>query len=163
MKKYLIRSAKYLVAFAVLYVGLLWVMHQFSTQFAPPYEITFKDRWMMMFQDDWRGWSMIVGTILLAATYPFFGYTKRTISANIVIDREQLNRAADFTGLVLVADNGTELIYHAKGLRRLVMLFEDEVRVRQNGEEIEISGLRRVAVRMAFDAERYITNKRRIE
>lgn len=159
MKKYLIRSVKYLIAFCVLYVGMLWVMHQFNN----PFNLTFEERWLMMFLNGWQGWSMVVGTILLATTYPYFGYTKRSIAGNIVTDREQLNRAADFTGLELVSDNGNELVYHAKGVRRLVMLFEDEVKVRQNGDEIEIEGLRRVAVRMAFDTERYITNKRRIE
>ena len=149
MKNYIVRSLKYLIAFAVLYVGMMWVMHNLNN----PFNLTFEERWLMMFQDNWRGWSMVVGMILLAGTYPYFGYTKRSIEGNIVTDREQINRAADFTNLVLVA----------KGLRRLAMLFEDEVRVRQNGGEIEISGLRRVAVRMAFDAERYITNKRRIE
>lgn len=117
----------------------------------------------MVFQNGWQGWSMVVGLILLATTYPFFGYAKRSIDADIVADREQLNRAADFTGLVLVSASETELIYHAKGVRRFVMLFEDEVRVRQVGEMVEIDGLRRVAVRMAFDAERYITNKRRVK
>ena len=159
MKKYLIRSVKYLIAFCVLYVGFMWVIHQFNN----PFNLTFEERWLMMFQNGWQGWSMVVGTFLLATTYPFFGYTKRSILGNIVIDREQLNRAADFTGLVLVSESENELIYHAKGVRRLVMLFEDEVKVRQNGDEVEIEGLRRVAVRMAFDAERYITNKRRIE
>ena len=138
---------------------MLWVMHQFNN----PFNLTFEERWLMMFLNGWQGWSMVVGTILLATTYPYFGYTKRSIAGNIVTDREQLNRAADFTGLELVSDNGNELVYHAKGVRRLVMLFEDEVKVRQNGDEIEIEGLRRVAVRMAFDTERYITNKRRIE
>ena len=110
---------------------------------------------------------MVIATFVLAATYPFFGYVKRTFEGDIVADREQLNRAADFVGLELVSEstseNGVELVYHAKGLRRLVMLFEDTVRVRQCGSQIEVEGLRRVAVRMAFDAERYITNKRRDE
>ena len=159
MKKYLIRSAKYLVTFCVLYVALFCVMHQFDKTIWG--SLTFGQRWLMMFQEGWQGWSMVVGTILLATTYPFFGYTKRSISGNIVTDREQLNRAADFTGLVLVSESETELVYQAKGVRRLVILYEDEVRVRQNGDEIEVEGLRRVAVRMAFDAERYIANKRR--
>ena len=163
MKKYIIRSVKYLIAFGVLYVGLLWVMHQFDTQFDPPFNISFNDRLLMMFQNGWQGWSMVVGMILLATTYPYFGYTKRSIEGNVVVDREQLNSAASFTGLVLVSESETELVYHAKGVRRLVMLFEDEVIVRQNGGNIEIEGLRRVAVRMAFDVERYITNKRRIK
>ena len=161
MKKYLIRSVKYLVTFCVLYVALFCVMHQFDTTIRG--DLTLGQRWLMMFQNGWQGWSMVVGIILLATTYPYFGYTKRSISGNIVTDREQLNRAADFTGLVLVSESENELIYHAKGVRRLVMLYEDEVKVRQNGDEVEIEGLRRVAVRMAFDAERYITNKRRIE
>ena len=106
---------------------------------------------------------MIVASIVLALTYPFFGYAKRKVSGNIVTDREQLDHAADFTGLVLVAESENELVYRARGLRRLVMLFEDEVRVRQDGDKVEIKGLRRVAVRMAIDVERYITNKRRLE
>jgi hypothetical protein len=159
MKNYIVRALKYFVTFCVLYVGMLWVMHQFNN----PFNLTLEERLLMMFTNGWRGWSVVVGTILLAATYPFFGYTKRRIVGSIISDREQLDRAAAFTGLVLAEENATELIYRAKGVRRLVMLFEDEVKVRQVGDEIQIEGLRRVAVRMAFDAERYITNKRRIE
>lgn len=159
MKRYWIRSAKYLFAFCVLYVGLLWVMHQLDNTA----KITFQERWQRIFEDDWRGIGMVIGSIVLAATYPFFGYTKRRISGNIVLDREQFDHAADFTGLSLVSESENELIYRAKGLRRVVMLFEDEVKVRQVGDEVEIEGLRRIAVRMAIDAKRYITNKRRLE
>lgn len=157
--RYWIRSAKYLLAFCVLYVGMLWVMHQLQN----PFGLTFQQRWQLMFENDWRGVGMIVASIVLALTYPFFGYAKRRISGSIVIDRQQLDHAADFTGLSLVSESENELVYRAKGLRRLVMLFEDEVKVRQVGDEVEIKGLRRVAVRMAIDAERYITNKRRLE
>ena len=158
-KRYWIRSAKYLLAFCVLYVGMLWVMHQLQN----PFGLTFKQRWQMMFENDWRGVGMIVASIALALTYPFFGYAKRKVSGNIITDREQLDHAADFTGLVLVSESENELVYRARGLRRLVMLFEDEVRVRQEGDKVEIRGLRRIAVRMAIDVERYITNKRRLE
>ncbi len=161
MKRYFVRSVKYLVALVILYVGLMAVMHY--SQHSP---ITFAQRWQLMFQQ-WNGWGMVVVSILLAATYPFFGYTKRSFEGDIVADREQLDAAARFVGLELVSEstseNGVELVYHAKGLRRLTMLFEDDVVVRQNGTQIEVEGLRRVAVRMAFDAERYITNKRRAQ
>ena len=88
---------------------------------------------------------------------------KRSFEGNIALDREQLNTAARIVGLELVSESRSELVYRAKGLRRLVMLYEDTVTVRQKGEQIEVEGLRRVAVRLAFDAERYITNKRRAE
>lgn len=157
MKKYFIRSVKYLFGLIVLYVGLMAVMH-----YSEHSVITFAQRWQLMFQQ-WNGWGMVAVSILLAATYPYFGYTKRTFEGNIVADREQLNTAAQFVGLELVSESAEELIYHAKGLRRLVMLYEDEVKVRQNGTQIEVEGLRRIAVRFAFDVERYITNKRRAE
>ena len=158
MKKYLIRSVKYLIALCVLYVALMAFMHHYNN----PFGLSIEERVQLMFST-WRGCGMIIATFALAATYPFFGYVKRTFEGDIVKDREQLNRAADFVGLELVSESGEELVYHAKGLRRLVMLFEDTVRVRQNGSQIEVEGLRRIAVRMAFDAERYITNKRRDE
>ncbi len=155
MKRYFIRSVKYLVALVVLYVGLMAVMHY--SQHSP---ITFAQRWQLMFEQ-WNGWGMVIVSILLAATYPFFGYTKRSFEGDIVADREQLDTAARFVGLELVSANGNELLYRAKGLRRVTMLFEDDIVVRQNGTQIEVEGLRRVSVRFAFEAERYITNKRR--
>lgn len=157
MKRYFIRSVKYLIALVILYVGLMAVMHY--SQHSP---ITFAQRWQLMFEQ-WNGWGMIIVSILLAATYPFFGYTKRSFEGNIVTDREQLNTAARLVGLELVSTTDSELLYRAKGLRRVTMLFEDDIIVRQNGTQIEVEGLRRVSVRMAFDAERYITNKRRAE
>ena len=155
MKRYFVRSVKYLAALVVLYVGLMAVMHysQHST-------ITFAERWQLMFAQ-WNGWGMVVVSILLAATYPFFGYTRRSFEGSLVADREQLDAAARLYGLALVAEGDGELLYRAKGLRRLTMLFEDGIVVRQNGAQIEVEGLRRVAVRFAFDVERYITNKRR--
>ena len=106
---------------------------------------------------------MVGMSILLAATYPYFGYVKRSFEGNIVEDREQFNTAAKLANLELVAASERTLVYRAVGLRRLVMLYEDTVTIRQNGSQVEVDGLRRVAVRLAFDAERYITNKRRAE
>lgn len=155
MKKYFVRSVKYLVALVVLYVGLMAVMHYSAHQ-----PITFAQRWQLMFEQ-WNGWGMVVMSILLAATYPYFGYVKRSFEGSIVEDREQFTTAARLAGLQLVSESETELIYRANGLRRLVMLYEDDIIVRQLGTKVEVEGLRRVAVRLAFDAERFIRNKRR--
>lgn len=106
---------------------------------------------------------MVVVTILLAATYPLFGFAKRSFDGSIVADREEFTMAAEVSGLELVKATDTELLYRAKGLRRLMKLYEDDVVVRQNGTQIEVEGLRSLAVRFAFDAERFITNKHRRE
>ena len=157
MKKYIIRSAKYLVAFCVVYVVFMAFVH-----YSEHLPITFAQRWQLMFAT-WRGWGMVVGIILLAATYPIFGFTKRSFEADIVADREQLDMAAEVAGLKLVAAKEKELVYRTEGLRRVIKLYEDEVHIRQNGTQIEVEGLRSLSVRIAFDAERYITNKHRRE
>ncbi|MBR2026307.1 MAG: hypothetical protein IKA07_04140 [Alistipes sp.] len=157
MKKYLLRSVKYFIAFCVVYVAFMALAHY--TDHLP---VTFAERWQLMFAT-WRGWGMVVGIILLAATYPFFGFAKRSFEADIVADHEQLDMAAEVVGLRLVSASESELVYRADGLRRLMRLFEDEVRVRQNGNQVEVDGLRSYSVRMAYDAERYITNKHRRE
>lgn len=157
MKKYLLRSVKYLIAFCVVYVAFMAFVHY--TEHAP---ITFAQRWQLMFET-WRGWGMIVGTILLAATYPLFGFAKRSFEGDIVADREQLDMAAEVAGLKFNREENGVLIYSAGGFRRVMRLFEDEVQIRQNGNQIEVSGLRSSSVRIAYDAERYITNKHRRE
>ena len=157
MKKYLLRSVKYFIALCVLYVAMMALMHY--SEHAP---ITFAQRWELLFAT-WRGWGMVVATILLAATYPYFGFAKRAFTGNIETDREEFTMAAEVSGLELVSATETELRYRAKGLRRLVKLYEDEVVVRQNGTQVEVDGLRSLSVRFAFDAERFITNKHRRE
>jgi len=157
MKKYIIRSVKYFIALCVLYVALMALMHY--SEHAP---ITFAQRWELLFAT-WRGWGMVVATIVLAATYPYFGFAKRAFEGNIIADREEFTMAAEVSGLELVSATETELRYRAKGLRRLVKLYEDEVVVHQNGTQVEVGGLRSLSVRFAFDAERFITNKHRRE
>lgn len=158
MKSYIVKSLKYFVALCVLYVAMMALMHYTSDS-----PITFAERWQLLFNDSWRGWGMVVATILLAATYPYFGFAKREFEGNIAADRNEFDMAAEVSGLVLVSATDSELRYRARGLRRVVKLFEDEVVVRQNGAQVEVSGLRSLSVRLAFDAERYIVNKHRRE
>ncbi len=157
MKRYIVRSIKYFVALCVLYVAMMALMH-----YSEHAVVTFAQRWELLFSS-WRGWGMVVATILLAATYPYFGFAKRSFEGNILADRNELDMAAEVSGLVLVSATDHELHFRARGIRRVVKLFEDEVVVRQNGNKIEVDGLRSLSVRLAFDAERYIVNKHRRE
>ena len=98
MKKYIIRSVKYLIAFCVLYVAFMAFVH-----YSEHLPITFAQRWQLMFAT-WRGWGMVVGVILLATTYPIFGFAKRSFKGDIVADREQLDMAAEVVGLKFVGE-----------------------------------------------------------
>ena len=59
MKKYIIRSVKYLIAFCVVYVAFMALAHY--TDHLP---VTFAERWQLMFAT-WRGWGMVVGIIAI--------------------------------------------------------------------------------------------------
>lgn len=102
---------------------------------------------------------MVVTLLLLSATYPKFGFVRRRMTGNIVADRSQIETAFRTAGFVLTSDMGNELKFRAKGLRRITMLFEDEVVVRQIGNELEFDGIRRATVPIAMSAERFIASK----
>jgi hypothetical protein len=156
MKKYIIRGVKYLIALCVLYVALMWLMH--ISQSRPT---TFIVEWQILFSQ-WRGWTMVGVTILLAATYPKFGFVKRRVNGDITLDREQIDAAFRASGFKFVGVEEGALVYQAQGLRRLMMLFEDKIVVRGEGDTLVFDGIRRATVPVAFSAERFIESKYRV-
>jgi hypothetical protein len=53
------------------------------------------------------------------------------------------------------------LVYRAEGIvRRVILLFEDEIVVRRTEGGVEVEGKRREAVRIIFQLSAYIDNKR---
>ena len=97
----------------------------------------------------------------MSATYPFFGFVKRSVVATIAADREQIEAAMATVGLALASATADRLTFRATGLQRITLLFEDEVVVEQQGDEVVISGHRRSVVRAVIRLEGYLVNKRR--
>ena len=157
MKRYLLRSVKYFVVLCALFVALTWL------------KITYEQlpvtmgQMMQLYFSAWNGWVMAVVVVAMSATYPIFGFASRRTVANIVTDREQIEAAMATSGLVLVHATDTTLTFRATGLQRLTLLFEDEVTVSQEGDEIVVSGHRRTAVRAMIRLEGYLVNKRRYD
>ena len=70
--------------------------------------------------------------------------------------------AFETSGFGLAAEENGAMIFRAGNpLRRLLLLFEDEVRVEQYGQWVEITGIRRAVARAAYRLEWYMDNKRR--
>lgn len=153
MKQYIIRSIKYFVALVVLYAAIMWLMH-----LSQPGMISYAEHWQLLFASD-KGWMMVVATVLLAATYPTFGFVKRSIKCDIARHREQLVTAFTLKGFQLHSESNCELRFRASGLRRVTMLFEDEIVVRcTESGMVEMDGLRRAVVPISLNATRYIEN-----
>lgn len=155
MKKYLLRSLKYFVTLCVLFVALVWLKLKYEQL-----PITMSEMLQLYFSA-WNGWFMAVVIVAMSATYPFFGFVKRSVVATIAADREQIEAAMATVGLALASATADRLTFRATGLQRITLLFEDEVVVEQQGDEVVISGHRRSVVRAVIRLEGYLVNKRR--
>lgn len=153
MKRYVIRSIKYLLALCVLYVVIVFLSCKSSS-----YPISFGE-YLSLLLNSTKGYILIVATILLAAFYPLFGYVNREVEASIEKDSEQIINAFSSYGFILKSNASGRMVFRASGLDRLTMLFEDEITVIEKGNSVLISGLRRKAVKIALRLDGYMYHK----
>lgn len=155
--KYIVRSLKYLLFICVLYVALLW-LSSLST-----YGGTIDTMTLLRAQlSSDRGLWLVVAFVALALFYPKFGYVRRVVAgADIEADRMRIDNAMALYGFKFVEVRNGALVYRAEGIvRRIILLFEDEIMVRSVEGGIEVEGKRREAVRIIFQLSAYIDNKR---
>lgn len=155
--KYAVRSLKYLLFICVLYVALMW-LSSVSTYGGAIDTMTLLKAQL---SSD-RGTSLIVAFVALALFYPKFGYVRRVIAgADIEADRVRIDNAMQLYGFKFEEVRDDALVYRADGVvRRVILLFEDEILVRRVEGGIEVEGKRRQAVRIIYQLSAYIDNKR---
>ena len=150
------RSAKYFVALCVLYAAIMAVLCAAGMSAVPA------DRLAYVLLHTWRG-AMLGGmALLLAATYPRFGFVKREVAADFDGDRERIVNVFASAGFVPTGETDGRITFRAaSGLRRLRLMWEDEITVTRNGSgSTVIEGIRRVAVPAAFRIEAAARNGR---
>lgn len=155
MKRYIIRSVKYFLALCVLYAALMWLMHATGQTV-----LTLRDTGAILFCTS-RGWLMLGAMVALAAVYPRLSFLTRRVEGDIADNREQIIAAFEASGYSLASESDSRLTFRADGLRRLLLLYEDEVTVEQYGQWVCLTGIRRSVVRVAMRMESYITNYNR--
>jgi len=100
---------------------------------------------------------LAAAVVLLSAAYPFTGFITRRVEGFLDDDRERVVNAFRAEGFVPADDDGEGMAFRAASpLRRLWLHFDDEVRVAQFGQWIELSGQRRTVARVAPRLEGYI-------
>ena len=156
MVRYILCAVKYLLAFIVLYLGLLWISQRVSGV-----DVPLLDSVMATLQTR-KGQMLVVAVVVLAAMYPKWGFITRSVECDMTEDREQILAAFQASGFELVAENSGKMIFRANNIvRRLSFLLEDEIELTQCGQSVEIRGIRRAAARIVYRLDMYITNKRR--
>lgn len=156
--KYLIRSLKYFVALCVLCVVLMALMILTGSS-----NLTAEETIYLMFHSD-RFVLLGVAMVVLAAAYPRFGFITRRVEGDVEQHRTQINNALHTTGFRLVKEEDGVLFFRGDGLlKRLSLLFEDEISVRQYGQWIEIEGIRRGVAKAWYLLDSYIEMVKRNE
>ena len=156
MVRYILCAVKYLLAFIVLYLGLLWISQRVSGVDVPLFDS------VMATLQTRKGQMLVVAVVVLAAMYPKWGFITRRVECDMIEDREQILAAFQASGFELVAENEDKMVFRADNIvRRLSFLLEDEIELSQYGQWVEIRGIRRAAARIVYRLDMYMTNKRR--
>lgn len=157
MKKYLIRSAKYFVALCVLLVAIMALNRAMGST------LTIRETFYVMFHTT-RGLLLPVVVVVLALCYPRFGFIVRRVEGDTELDREQIINAFRSAGFSLRREEEGTLFFRADGfVQKLLLLWEDEIRVSQYGQWIELDGIRRGVARVQYRLDSYLQMKRRNE
>ena len=151
MKRYLIRSLKYFAALCVLCMAIMAL--NLTTGMA---SLSLEETLYVMFHTP-RGLLLPAVIVLLAAFYPRFGFIVRRVEGDVEEHREQIVNAFRSAGFELRREEDDALFFRAKGpLHRLLLLGEDEIKVSQYGQWIELEGIRRGVARVIYRLDSHI-------
>lgn len=144
--RYLIRAVKYFFAFCVLYVGVVWL----SILTQKGMDVSVWDSISATMATE-RGRMLALAVVALSAAYPFFGFIKRSVKWDMATDADRLVEIFAAAGFALKEQGEGKMVFKANNiLDRLVMLFEDEIVVEQQGEQITLDGIRRGVAKVIY-------------
>ncbi len=151
MKKYIVRSLKYFFALCVLCIALMGLMLMTGTS-----ALSLDDTLYVMLHTD-RYLMLFAAIVALAAVYPRFGFVVRKVEGDVEENREQIVNAFKSAGFSLRGEEDGVMTFRADGpLRKLMLLGEDEIKVSQYGQWIQIDGIRRGVARVEYRLDSYI-------
>lgn len=149
MKKYIIRSLKYILQFTVMFFVLFSVLH--LTGFAKS-DLNYEQIFISM------NGALLIGFVLIfALAYPKFGFIKRTLTFNAQQHKDEITNIMQMCGYEFVDSDETTMTFRARGvIKKTSLLFEDEIVITTIDSLSTIEGPRKEAVRASFRFETYI-------
>ncbi|MDR0954995.1 MAG: hypothetical protein LBM20_06425 [Rikenellaceae bacterium] len=140
LKRYPIRVLKYflfLVALFIVLFGLMVLFHWSSWN-------TFLSVW----QTD-RLWVLLFVFVGIPLLYPLFSYTARDVRGNLGDRREIVERVLTMSGYTLTEATPEKIIAHAKGIKKVALLFEDRIEITPEGNHfIRIEGTKKEVLKI---------------
>ena len=152
--RYFIRSVKFLAALIVIYLLAVWIMTEAGVSMH-----SMRETVLVLFRTR-SGLLLVAAIVVWAAVYPRVNFVSRRVEGDIAADREQIVNAFAASGYVLKGEDGECMRFRASGIfRKLRFLFEDEIKVSQYGQWIELEGIRRGVAEVRMRLDIYLRNK----
>ena len=144
--RYLIRSVKYLLAFCVIYLAVVWL----SLKTTRGMDVSVMDYVLATLQTT-KGPLLMAAVVVLSALYPRFGFMTRRVECDMEEERDSLLANMALAGYTLREESEGRMVFRATSiLDRIVMLFEDEIVVEQYAQWINITGIRRGVAKVMY-------------
>lgn len=110
-----------------------------------------------------RGVLLAAALVVLAALYPYFGYVKRSLRADLGTNRSDIIEAMHKSGYILSPgsiDDSVRLVFRADSFfKRLLMSFEDAITVTAADDgSVTIEGPRKTVVPVQFRIDTSLNN-----
>ena len=149
MKKYIIRTLKYILQFSVMFFVLFTILH--LTGFAQK-DIDYEQVFVSM------NGALLVGFVLIfALAYPKFGFIKRTLTFNALQHKDDIVNIMQMCSYELVESDETTMTFRARGvIKKTSLLYEDQIVISTVDSLSTIEGPRKEAVKASFRFETYI-------
>lgn len=143
MKNYIRRAIKYFFSLIILMFILFAFMYLTGTAASDNYFETLSSE---------RGIFMLVSLLGLAALYPYFGYTKRTLDVNFEQNKDAVLKVMDLCGYQ--ADHTTqdgEIVFRAStAVKKIKYLGEDTIVLSTQADKMALEGVRKELVRIEY-------------
>lgn len=148
MERYAIRAAKYAVYLVILLVVLLSVMNLIQSGGLPLDEMLFSTRGLML----------LAVVVVFALIYPFFGFTKRTLTFDASKKVDDVKNVMSMCGFAPTADSTAEVqkFRAVAKSKKMVLMYEDEIVIATVNGLSTINGARREVVKASFRFSTYI-------
>lgn len=144
--RYLIRSVKYLLAFCVIYLAVVWL----SLKTTRGMDVSVMD-YVLATLHTTKGQLLMAAVVVLSALYPRFGFMTRRVECDMEEERDSLLANMALAGYTLCEESDGRMVFRATSiLDRIVMLFEDEIVVEQYAQWINITGIRRGVAKVKY-------------
>ncbi len=152
------RSTKYFLSLCVTYTVMLYLL-----SFTEMMVLTRGQTVNLIFSTP-RGLFMLLAILALSAAYPYFGFMRRRLKCNMSHDRDIIIKAFEIRHFKILFEDENRMTFVADNIfRRLMMLFEDHIVVKQAGDEIEIRGNRKGVAYIVNNLEAALRRERELE